>query len=107
DNASTDDTQDVCRQLAESDCRIRYFRQPKNIGPFPNFAFVLNQSRGTFFMWVADDDTLEPNVLGRYVDFLVENPDHVLVGGVVCYWDQGKIFMEERGFTLQEEQPEE
>lgn len=104
DNASSDGTQEACRRLVEGDGRIRYYRQSKNVGPIPNFASVLEQSRGPFFIWLADDDTLEPRVLSRYVRFLVENPDHVLVSGTVRYWDRGSIFMKESGFTFQEEQ---
>ena len=32
DNASTDGTEDVCRELARADSRVRYHRQPHNIG---------------------------------------------------------------------------
>ncbi|MEX2381976.1 MAG: glycosyltransferase family 2 protein [Opitutales bacterium] len=107
DNASTDTTQEVCQRLAESDNRIRYVRQPKNLGPLLNFEFLLEQSAGTFFMWVADDDTLEPNVLERYVDFLESHPDHVMVAGVVRHFfsDQANPFMEEKGFTFTQEHP--
>lgn len=37
DNASTDRTEAICRSYAESDDRIRYVRNPFNIGPNRNF----------------------------------------------------------------------
>lgn len=103
DNASTDATQEVCQKLAEGDDRIRYFRQPKNLGPIPNFAFLLENGAGTFFMWVADDDTIEPDIVPRYVRFLEQHADHVLVSGTIRYWDQGSVFKTESGFTFEQD----
>lgn len=56
DNASTDETERICRGYAEKDSRIRYLRQQKNIGALPNFQLVLNEAQGEFFMWAACDD---------------------------------------------------
>ena len=43
DNSSDDSTESICRMYVESDSRIKYYRQDKNIGMFPNFNFVFNQ----------------------------------------------------------------
>lgn len=76
DNASTDDTADICREYAERDCRIRYVRQEKNIGG-ANFPFVFYEARGEYFMWAADDDIRSPDFLELNYKFLVENPGYV------------------------------
>ena len=49
DNASTDGTADICRRYAKQDSRIRYIRQPHNIGSAPNHNFVIEQARGELF----------------------------------------------------------
>ena len=41
DNASTDSTPDICQHYAQQDSRIRYFRQPHNIGLAPNHNFAV------------------------------------------------------------------
>ena len=46
DNASTDGTADICQQYAKQDSRIRYFRQPRNIGLAPNHNFTVDQAQG-------------------------------------------------------------
>lgn len=56
DNASTDSTEEICRLYAGKDSRIKYFRQPYNLGAAANFRFVLGKARGTYFMWAACDD---------------------------------------------------
>jgi glycosyltransferase involved in cell wall biosynthesis len=46
DNASTDGTAAICQRLAEGDARIRYIRQPTNIGAKNNFDFLVEEARG-------------------------------------------------------------
>jgi glycosyltransferase involved in cell wall biosynthesis len=107
DNGSTDETEAVCRRLASEDDRIRYFRQPRNQGPTANFRFVLQHSTGDYFMWLADDDWLEEGILARYVDFLENHPDHVLVTGDIVYWKGGEVVYQETDFSFQQEAPKE
>lgn len=77
DNASTDGTERYCRQLAEEDPRIRYYRHEKNIGPEANFRFALESAEGRYFMWHADDDILEPAFIKKAVDLLETDPETV------------------------------
>ena len=92
DNASDDGTEAICRELARSDERVRYIRQPENIGLLPNFYAVLHQARGSYFKWMGDDDWLTPTFVGRCVAMFSEDPEllvvttrqgHVLPGGEV------------------------
>ena len=78
DNASTDDTADVCRRYLEQDSRIRYFRQPRNIGLSPNHNFVLEKARGELFKWASHDDLYARDLLKLCVDALDEHPQMVL-----------------------------
>ncbi len=78
DNASTDDTANICQRYQKQDSRIRYFRQPRNIGIQPNHNFVFRQSRGELFKWAASDDVYARDLLRRCVDALDEHPDVVL-----------------------------
>jgi glycosyltransferase involved in cell wall biosynthesis len=78
DNASNDATEEICRAYAERDERIRYIRQPVNIGCDPNHHFVTEQARGKYFKWAADDDLYEPELLHRCVEALESHPDAVL-----------------------------
>jgi GT2 family glycosyltransferase len=85
DNASTDDTESVCRELARTDRRICYVRQSQNIGLLPNFMFALARSRGDYFRWIGDDDWLAPAYLTRCLAALVERPDAVLATTLIEY----------------------
>ncbi len=72
DNASTDDTQNICLEYASQDSRIRYIRQDINQGSAFNFRFVLAEALGTFFMWAAHDDAWEKNWLEVLVAEIAE-----------------------------------
>jgi glycosyltransferase involved in cell wall biosynthesis len=78
DNASTDSTPDICQHYAQQDSRIRYFRQPRNIGLAPNHNFAVEQARAELFKWASNDDLYARDLLERCVDALNDNPDVVL-----------------------------
>jgi glycosyltransferase involved in cell wall biosynthesis len=56
DNASSDDTADICRYFASIDNRVQFHQQSHNIGGISNFNYVLSKCTGKFFMWAAGDD---------------------------------------------------
>ena len=78
DNASTDGTAAICGRYEKQDSRIRYIRQPRNIGLAPNHNFVFEQARGELFKWASHDDLYARDLLQRCVDALDENPHVVL-----------------------------
>lgn len=79
DNASDDGTEEICRGFARSDARIRYHRQPHDIGLVPNFNAALHVARGPYFKWIGDDDWLTPTYVRRCVEVLDKNTSLVLV----------------------------
>jgi len=65
DNASTDETEQICRKLAAADDRVIYHRQSQNVGILRNFVHALELAKGEFFRWIGDDDSLSPNYVSR------------------------------------------
>lgn len=78
DNASSDNTENICREFCQKDERIRYSRHGYNIGAVPNFNSVLNLSRGKYFKWAAHDDVICPDYLARCVQILERRKEVVL-----------------------------
>ena len=78
DNASTDRTPEICRQFAARDARIRYVRQPRDIGAGANYDRVLELSQSPYFKWAAHDDLYAPTYLEECVKVLDRDPDVVL-----------------------------
>lgn len=81
DNASSDNTVEICSQYAEQDQRIHLHKNLVNMGPTLNFEKVLQLAHSTYFMWAADDDQWSPNYVSALVDAYRQTPDAVLSAG--------------------------
>ena len=77
DNASTDRTPEICAAYARRDARVRYFRNPRNLGAGPNYDRCFRLARGEYFKWAAHDDRLAPDYLSRTVAALDAAPEAV------------------------------
>ncbi|MEZ5988061.1 MAG: glycosyltransferase family 2 protein [Planctomycetota bacterium] len=84
DNRSDDGTQALCERYADADPRVRYFRNPEDIGQVANFNRVLELSRGRYVRWIGVDDWLEPGYASACVAELEAHPEAV---GVTTYQD--------------------
>jgi glycosyltransferase involved in cell wall biosynthesis len=80
DNASVDATESICRRYALSNPRVRYYRNPRNLGATFNFRQVVTFSSGKYFLWAAHDDIFAPEYVERCISVLENNPEIVL-----CY----------------------
>lgn len=79
DNASDDGTEEICREQARHDPRVRYHRQPRDVGLVANFESALHLARGDYFKWLGDDDWLEPTYVARCVEVLDADEALILV----------------------------
>ncbi len=95
DNASTDGTEQICRQYAENDPRIVYHRSEDNRGAAWNFNNTYHLARGEYFKWAAHDDTHHPEFLARCVEVLDKEPEVVLCFSKTTFIDnEGKEYKE-------------
>jgi glycosyltransferase involved in cell wall biosynthesis len=84
DNASTDATPEICRRYAAADRRVRYVRNPRNLGAGANFDLCFHLATGAYFQWAAHDDMLAPDYVACAVAALERNPEAVLcTAGIV------------------------
>ena len=91
DDASTDETEAVVRGIA--DPRIRYFRQPQQVGISRNRNSCLAVARGEYIGWLDSDDIYLPHMLAEQSAVLDAHPSVGLVHAEV----EG---MDERGLTV-------
>jgi glycosyltransferase involved in cell wall biosynthesis len=87
DNASTDRTEEICREFAGRDPRVRYSRNDRNLGAAPNYNRAFALSSGSYFKWAAHDDTLDPAYLETCWRRLDAEPDAVLCQSLIHYID--------------------
>lgn len=69
DNGSTNpEVRKVIEEFSRSDTRIRCILHPVNQGMFFNFRSVLEEARGKYFVWLADDDYWCPEYLEKVLE---------------------------------------
>ncbi len=62
---------------------IRYLRQPKNVGAFPNMRTALLAASTKYCMFLGDDDYLIADEVQKGIDFMETHPE-VLVYFAPC-----------------------
>ena len=73
-NGSTDETRAVLDRY-EGSPRLRIFHRDETIPANPHGNFLLEQSRGEFFLGLSDDDWLEPTFAEKVVALYDRNPE--------------------------------
>ena len=94
DNASTDGTENICREFAASDNRIAYHRMKHNQGSSKNFAHVLSLSKGKYFMWAAGHDLWSKNFVSECVALLELTPSAVVAFGSTQWVNEKSEFID-------------
>ncbi len=96
---------EVGEALAAEDPRLRYVRQPRNLGHAGNYQWLLDHANGEHFMWLADDDWIDPGYVSACLAGLAADPATVLVCGQARYYRGGTHVLDERPITLVSRRP--
>jgi len=78
DNASTDNTAEICKQYLEKDNRIKYYRNEVNIGAVANFNNLIKYATATYFMWASYDDVWEPSYISELIKIMESDKSIIL-----------------------------
>ena len=87
DNCSQDSSAQICKQYANRDERIRYFRNNSNIGAIGNFKKTVELARGKYFVWASGHDMWHDKFLSRCIETISENDSIVLCYTKACWID--------------------
>jgi glycosyltransferase involved in cell wall biosynthesis len=74
DNASTDDSVEIARELAARDPRIEVIARPVNLGAQASFNEAVDWARADYFTVLCADDRMAPGALKRAVAVMEEHP---------------------------------
>ena len=85
DNASSDNTEKICKIYEPNDQRVKYIRQKYNIGAPANYKYVLDLAKGEYFMWAAADDWRSNEFIELNVKFLESNLDYSASTSPTCF----------------------
>ena len=89
-NDSPDNTEieQIVKEYAKHDKRIKYFKNDRNMGITPSRNKLLDMARGEYIATFDHDDISVPNRLELQVDFLDKNPDVGVVSGLMEYFGE-------------------
>ncbi|MCL5126321.1 MAG: glycosyltransferase [Deltaproteobacteria bacterium] len=79
DNASSDDTACICEQLAKNDKRIRYIRNPENLGMAGNWKRIAELTTTPYLKYLMDDDLLLPGCISAFAEVARRVPELSLI----------------------------
>jgi glycosyltransferase involved in cell wall biosynthesis len=79
DNASTDDTQRICKDYAARDSRIEYHRIDKLIPASENYRGLIMGASTPYFMWISHDDIWLPTFIEKCLGAIRNRPNVVCV----------------------------
>jgi glycosyltransferase involved in cell wall biosynthesis len=106
DDASPDPAvRTVAEELAQGDGRVRVVRQQHNLGHAGNYQYVLDAARGEYFMWLSDDDWLDPGYVDSCLSVLRADPGVRLACGLAVYDEPGTAPSAERALNLTSGRP--
>ena len=101
DNASTDDTERICREYAAKDDRVRYIRNDTNVGAAKNYNKLVDMARGKYFKWTAADDVCAPTFLEHCVEVLEHDESVILSYTLTTDIDENGEVIRQRDKRLQ------
>ncbi len=82
DDCSTDTTPQVVQEFMKKDSRIRYYRNEKNLGDYPNRNKAASYVQGEYFTYLDSDDRLLPDGLQQCMNAMLRHPQ----AGIGMYW---------------------
>jgi glycosyltransferase involved in cell wall biosynthesis len=81
DNASTDDSLEVARQLASEDPRVEVCAHRTNLGAHASYNEAIDWASADYFMVLDADDVLAPGCLARAIAVMEQHPNLVFAYG--------------------------
>lgn len=100
DNASGDNTSQICQSYCSKESRIKYYRQPENIGAIKNFKYLLESANSEYFMWAAADDEWDPIFIETCVKGLTDTQFDWAFSNIVNIDSFGHVIREYPSFSV-------
>lgn len=87
DNGSTDGSEDILKDYAEKDTRIRLIRFEENKPSGRWIPIAIKEGKGKYLTSLDSDDWWEPTYLEQLLDFLEKNNLDLAITGTMAYYE--------------------
>lgn len=102
DDCSTDGSNEICLKYEKIDKRVKYIRQPFNIGISKNMKFLLGAAKGEYFMWAGNDDLWDKDFIKILKKKLDENKNLVMAFSIFTMIDENNAFVKNREYIVED-----
>lgn len=92
DNASTDNSVDVARQLRANDPRLELVARKKNLGAWASFNEGIERAVADYITFLCADDVMAPGFLSDAVSVLERNGDVAFCHSIDAFYHEGEDF---------------
>ncbi len=90
DDASTDNSLKITRELAKKDNRIRLFKSKTNKGRASSINVGLRNAKAQYITFLDSDDIMYPGRLKKQMFFLKNHPEiDMIYGDILKFWENG------------------
>lgn len=96
DNASTDGSTEICRELAAKHPEITHILRPENIGAFENFKAPLFDCETEYFCWIGGHDSIAPDYTIHLLRAMEQDADIALAAGTIQHIDEQGALRKQR-----------
>jgi glycosyltransferase involved in cell wall biosynthesis len=103
DDASTDGTNEIIRNFAKLDLRIRSLRNKKNQGISNTLNSCIKRSTGDFIARMNADDIMFKNRINDQVQYLMKNNEIYIIGGGVDLINSNGVLIKSRSYPKSNE----
>ena len=94
DNASTDNSLQLCKKMASQDDRIEVLQQHRNMGVSVARNLGIEKARGDYVTFVDVDDWIEKEYLENLLDTLEKEKADVVIGDYAKVYDADRQTLE-------------
>lgn len=98
DDASTDKTGGIVKRLQSEDARIKIITNQVNLKLVGGLNKAIEASKGEYIARMDADDYKHPDAIEKQVNYLLDNPDTVVVGGAINVCDEHMNVLNHRSY---------
>ena len=93
DDASSDDTPEICQTLASRDRRVRVISNPSNLGALKTRLKAIREAKGEWIAFLDSDDFVEPPLYEKMCALMDQGYDVCVTDIEYWYQDPARRFI--------------
>lgn len=105
DCSSSHDTEKIVKDFMSKDPRVKYIRHNEHKFLTFNFNSLVKRTSGEYFLWLCDDDYIDPDYITTCIKVLKEQPSYILACGKTKFYLEDQFAYEGAKINVLENNP--